>query len=78
MQKLVARTSSDRTWGNGFKLKEARVGLYIRKKLLTVRIVMHLGQVAQRSSGCPIPGSVLRPGWMGLLPTAGVLEQDGH
>ena len=49
----MIRGCRDRMKGKGFKLKEGRFRLNIRKKGGEA-----VAQVAQRSCGCPLPGRV--------------------
>ena len=49
--------NSDRTRGNGFKLRQGKFRLGIRRKFFT-QGGDTLEQVAQRGGGCPIPGDI--------------------
>jgi len=61
---LFTRARSDRTRGDGFKLKESRFNFNIRKKNFYPEGAEALEQIAQRNCGCPLPGSVQgQVGW---------------
>ena len=48
--RILTRASSDRTRGNGFRLEEDRFRLDIRKKFLTVRVVVQWSRLPREAA----------------------------
>jgi len=50
---LFTRAWNDKTQGNGFKLKEGRFTLHIRKKFFTMRLVRHWDRLPREAVAVP-------------------------
>ena len=51
--RLLTKFDSDRTRGNGFKLKEKRFRLHLRKKFFTQKVMRHWHRLPREAVDAP-------------------------
>jgi len=85
--RVFTRVDSDRTRGNGLKLRQRRFRLDVRRKFFTQRVMMHWNRLPKEVADAPSPetlkarldvalGSLVQ--WLVTLHIAGGLKLDDH